>query len=199
MNKTLAIDATHSGSDFECSVLSIGDPTFRDEIREICGENVLSCYQCGECTAGCPVAFAMDIAPNQVMRMVQLGMRDEVLGSSAIWLCAGCETCRTRCPKGVGLSKVMDACRQIAVRSGVKAKEPNVLKFHEEFLKEIARNGRVHEMSLVAFYKLRSKRFFDDVLSGIQMFLKGKLGLIPSRVKRLAEVRKLFKLSATDN
>lgn len=199
MNKTLAIDATHSGSDLECSVLSIGDPTFRDEIHEICGENVLSCYQCGECTAGCPVAFAMDIAPNQVMRMVQLGMRDEVLGSSAIWLCAGCETCRTRCPKGVGLSKVMDACRQIAVRSGVKAKEPNVLKFHEEFLKEIARNGRVHEMSLVAFYKLRSKRFFDDVLSGIQMFLKGKLGLIPSRVKRLAEVRKLFKLSATDN
>jgi heterodisulfide reductase subunit C len=196
MNKTLTINATHSASGSDCSALSFGDPTFRDEIRIICGENVLSCYQCGECTAGCPVAFAMDIAPNQVMRMVQVGMRDEVLGSSAIWLCAGCETCRTRCPKGVGLSKVMDACRQIAVQSGIKAKEPNILKFHEEFLKEIARNGRVHEMSLVAFYKLRSKRFFDDMLSGTQMFLKGKLGLIPSRVKRVAEVRKLFKLSA---
>lgn len=174
-----------------CS-FSSADCDFRREIERISGENVLSCYQCGECTAGCPAAFAMDISPNQVMRMSQLGLKDEVLSSSAIWLCAGCETCATRCPRGVALSKVMDACRQLALREGKTSKEPDVVKFHEEFLKEVARNGRVHEVSLVAFYKLRTRKFLDDVLSGAQMFLKGKLGLIPKRVKGRSEVRKLF-------
>lgn len=175
------------------SMNKLTDPTFKLEIREKCGENVMSCYQCGECTAGCPAAFSMDIAPNQVMRMAQLGFRDEVLSSSAIWLCAGCETCATRCPRGVALSKVMDACRQISVDSGKAAKEANVLKFHDQFLREVKRFGRVHEITLMGMYKMRSRDFFSDVLSGIQMFLKGKLGLIPSFVKGRGEVRGLFK------
>ena len=172
---------------------SVLDPEFKRQIEEACGENVLSCYQCGECTAGCPAAFAMDIAPNQILRMAQLGMKDEVLGSSSIWMCAGCETCATRCPRGVALSKVMDACRQIAIREGIKPREPNVLSFHEEFLKEIARNGRVHEISLIALYKLRTRKFFADVFQGIQMFLKGKLGLIPHKIKGRKEVQGLFR------
>ncbi|MGB9619597.1 MAG: 4Fe-4S dicluster domain-containing protein, partial [Armatimonadota bacterium] len=166
---------------------------FKRRIEEISGENVLECYQCGECTAGCPAAFAMDIAPNQILRMAQLGLQDEVLSSSAIWLCAGCETCATRCPKGVALSKVMDACRQIAVERGIKPKEPNVLKFHEEFLKGVKRFGRCHELSLTACYKMRTRDFFSDVFAGIQMFLKGKLAILPSIIKGRQEVRKLFR------
>lgn len=169
-----------------------GGSEFKKRIVEICGEDVLQCYQCGECTAGCPAAFAMDIAPNQVLRMAQLGLKDEVLSSSAIWLCAGCETCATRCPKGVALSKVMDACRQIAIAEGVKPKEPNVLKFHEEFLRGVKMFGRTHELTLTALYKTRTRDFFSDVFQGIQMFLKGKLGLIPSLVKGRKEVKRLF-------
>lgn len=168
------------------------DPEFKREIERICGEDVLSCYQCGECTGGCPAAYCMDISPNQIMRMAQLGMRDEVLSSHAIWLCAGCETCATRCPRGVGLSKVMDACRQIAVKSGIEPKEPNVQSFHEEFLRQVEMFGRVHEISLIALYKMRTKKFFADVLQGIEMFLSGKLALIPKRIKGRGEVRKLF-------
>ena len=170
------------------------DPNFKNQIREMCGENVLSCYQCGECTAGCPAAFSMDIAPNQVIRMAQLGLKDEVLGSSSIWLCAGCETCATRCPRGVALSKVMDACRQISVKEGKVTKDQrNVLKMHEELLRQIQIFGRVHEISMIGAFKMRTGRFFDDVLAGAQMFLKGKLGLIPSRIKGRGEVKGLFK------
>ncbi len=189
----MSTDTMHPCSCSDCSAPSFGDAKLRQEIRDICGENVLSCYQCGECTGGCPAAYAMDITPNQVMRMAQLGMRGDLLNSSAIWLCAGCETCATRCPRGVALSKVMDACRQIAIRDGVKPKEANIVKFHEEFLRQVQWHGRAHEMGLVGLYKLRSRRFFDDVISGVQMFLKGKLGLIPSRVKGRAEVKRLFK------
>lgn len=172
------------------------DPTFKHSIQSICGENVLSCYQCGECTAGCPAAFSMDIAPNQVMRLAQLGFKDDVLESSAIWLCAGCETCATRCPRGVALSKVMDACRQLSVKEGkVNKEQANVLKLHEEILRQVSIFGRVHEISMTGLYKLRSRDFFSDVLAGAQMFLKGKLGLIPSRIKGRSEVKRLFKKS----
>jgi heterodisulfide reductase subunit C2 len=169
------------------------DPQFKDEIRRLCGEKVLECYQCGECTAGCPAAFAMDVTPNQVIRMAQLGMKDDVLATSAIWLCAGCETCATRCPKGVSLSRIMDACRQIAVESGTKPKELAVVQFHEEFLNEVKRNGRVHELGLVAMYKMRTRNFFADVFQGIQMFMKGKLAVVPTRIKGTKEVRGLFR------
>jgi heterodisulfide reductase subunit C2 len=168
------------------------DPQLKEKIKELCGENVMSCYQCGECTAGCPAAFAMDIAPNRVMRMAQMGLSDELLSSSAIWLCAGCETCSTRCPRGVALSKVMDACRQLSVKEG-KAAENNIVTFHKEFLNEVQRNGRVWELALMGVYKTKTRDFFSDVFQGIQMFLKGKLGLIPSRIKGREELRKLFK------
>lgn len=179
-----------------CCALSVVEAPAGSElgrrIEELCGEDVMKCYQCGECTAGCPVAFAMDIAPNQILRMAQLGLENEVLSSSSIWLCAGCETCATRCPKGVALSRVMDACRQLTVERGVRPKEPGIAKFHDQFLKEIQRFGRVHELSLTAFYKLRTRDFFSDVFTGVQMFLKGKLALIPSIIKERGDVRKLF-------
>ncbi|MGI6295175.1 MAG: 4Fe-4S dicluster domain-containing protein [Armatimonadota bacterium] len=190
MESTLSLDPKVTTS----SPSSQLDSNFKQEIQAICGENVLSCYQCGECTGGCPVAFSMDIAPNQVIRMAQAGMKDEVLSSTAIWLCAGCETCATRCPRGVALSKIMDACRQISVAEGkVNPEQKNVLKMHEEMLRQIKTFGRVHEISMIAAFKMRTGRFFDDVISGINMFLKGKLGLIPGIIKGRREVKGLFK------
>ncbi|MFQ3548632.1 MAG: 4Fe-4S dicluster domain-containing protein [Armatimonadota bacterium] len=184
-------DTKTQNSTLCCSSIPV-DPDLKKRIKELCGEDVDKCYQCGECTAGCPAGFTMEIAPNQVMRMAQVGMKDELLKSHTIWLCAGCETCATRCPRGVALSKVMDACRQICIMDGVKPAEENVVAFHEEFLKAVKRGGRVHEISLIGFYKLRSRQFFSDVFQGIQMFLKGKLGIIPSIIRGKKEVRGLF-------
>ncbi|HOO91385.1 MAG TPA: 4Fe-4S dicluster domain-containing protein, partial [Syntrophales bacterium] len=62
------------------------------------GVPIQDCFHCRKCTAGCPVAFAMEYNPNAVIKMIQMGMKDTVLGSSTIWLCASCETCVTRCP-----------------------------------------------------------------------------------------------------
>lgn len=93
---------------------------FVKKVKEISGQDLLSCNQCGKCSAGCPLAFAMDLLPNQVIRMAQLG-QEEVLQSKTIWLCASCLTCQSRCPRGVDLSRVMDAMRLIVLRSGVPA------------------------------------------------------------------------------
>lgn len=139
------------------------------------------------------MAFAMDIMPNRVMRMAQLGCEKPVLESTSIWLCAGCETCSTRCPKGVELSKVMDALRQIAVADGVRTQESGVVKFHKVFLDAIKRDGRVYEVGMLARYKLATGKFFTDMGLGMKMFAKRKLALMPSKIKGADEIRKIFK------
>ena len=170
----------------------------RERVKSLCGEDVARCYQCGECTAGCPAAFAMDIMPNQVIRLVQLGMEDAVLKSSAIWLCAGCETCSTRCPRLVQLSKIMDALRQMAVAER-KIGEPNVAKFHNVFIDAIGRHGRVHEVSMLALYKLATKDFLSDMILGMRMFFKGKLKLLPEKIKGVGEIKRIIRKSREES
>lgn len=85
---------------------------FVHQVETISGQSLLACNQCGKCSAGCPVAFSMDILPSQVIRMGQLGFED-VLETQTIWTCAACLTCVSRCPKGIDLPRVMEAMRQI--------------------------------------------------------------------------------------
>jgi heterodisulfide reductase subunit C len=86
------------------------------KVEEISGQNTFSCYQCGMCSAGCPMSEEMDLLPNQVIRLMQMGAFDELSSSSTIWLCASCYTCRARCPRGVALSRLMEAVRLIILR-----------------------------------------------------------------------------------
>ncbi len=90
------------------------------EVQAISGENLFACNQCGKCSAGCPLSFQMDMLPNQVIRLLQLGLEDS-LDSQAIWTCAACLTCVTRCPKGIDLPRIMEALRLIQMqRSGAR-------------------------------------------------------------------------------
>jgi len=98
---------------------------FVKKVSEISGQNLNLCYQCGKCSAGCPMCFAMDILPNQVIRLVQLGMEEDVANSKTIWLCASCLTCGARCPKGVDLSRVMEAIRLLTLRKNKNYVEPS--------------------------------------------------------------------------
>jgi len=89
---------------------------FVAKIEELSGQKILACYQCGKCSAGCPAVSEMDILPNQVIRYVQLGFKDELLKSKSFWVCASCLTCNARCPKGIKIAEVMEAVRQISLR-----------------------------------------------------------------------------------
>lgn len=93
----------------------IKDP-FIAKVEELSGQNLLACYQCGKCSAGCPAVSQMDILPNQIIRYAQLGLKDELLKSKSIWICASCFTCNARCPKGINIAEVIEALRQILLR-----------------------------------------------------------------------------------
>ncbi len=88
---------------------------FVQEVESNSGQSLLACYQCGKCSAGCPVAFSMDVLPSQVIRMAQLGL-EEVLDTQTIWTCAACLTCVARCPKEIDLPRIMEALRIIKLR-----------------------------------------------------------------------------------
>lgn len=92
---------------------------FVKKVEEISGQTLPSCYQCGKCSAGCPMSFAMDLLPNQVIRMVQLGLEEDIANSKSIWICATCLTCSVRCPRGVDLAKIMEALRLITLRKNI--------------------------------------------------------------------------------
>ena len=160
------------------------------------GVQLSHCYQCGKCAAGCPVAADMDLPPCQVFRLLQLGfpaLEEKVLSSEAIWLCLGCETCSTRCPQEVQIPQVMDYLHGEALRLGLAhPRSRDILAFHRAFLDSVQYTGRLYEVGLVADYKVRSRHFLKDVLLAPKLYLRGKLGLLPHRIRDLRGMKRLF-------
>jgi heterodisulfide reductase subunit C len=170
----------------------VAQDTFLEDIALAADTPLERCMQCGKCSAGCPVGFAMDRLPNQVVHLVQLGLVESALDTEAIWLCASCETCTTRCPMEIDLAAVMDALRQKARQVKGRRAGGRVGVFHDAFLDSVKRYGRAHELGMVAMLKLKTRDFFSDLGLGMKMFMKGKFRLLPQRVKAIRQVRGTF-------
>jgi heterodisulfide reductase subunit C len=138
----------------------------------------------------------MDLAPNQVMRLAQVGdeaAADELLRSETIWLCAGCLTCTARCPNELDPAAVMDVLREMAYERGtVPATRKRILAFHKAFLAVVEKTGRMSEVPLTALYKLASGDLVSDLGLAPRMLVRGKLPLLPKRIRGRREVKRLF-------
>jgi heterodisulfide reductase subunit C len=134
----------------------------------------------------------MEYTPAQILRLVQLGQKDAVLHSSAIWLCIGCETCGTRCPNEIHAGAVIDALRHVAIAEGVAPAERTVFKLHQAFLDSIRTWGRLHELTMLMQYKLTSRDLLSDLDMGLDMLLSGKIHPLPKRIKGMDEIKALF-------
>jgi heterodisulfide reductase subunit C len=97
------------------------DPKFKYELSRMHGgEKLLRCFQCGTCTSDCPVArFSDTYRPRTLIHMAQLGLRERVLNSDTLWLCAACFTCTDRCPQGVEVASVIRVLRNLAAEKGI--------------------------------------------------------------------------------
>jgi len=163
-----------------------------ESLEERTGQKVRDCYQCKKCSAGCPVAFAMDLVPHEVMKMVQYGQEQRLLKCSTIWLCASCETCSTRCPNEIDIAGVMDGLRQMALEKGVAPAESDVVLFHRSFLNGIRLTGKTNEPVLMGPYKLLSRNLFDDMGLAAVMVFKRKLKIIPRLTRDRKAISRIF-------
>ncbi|MEJ2716328.1 MAG: 4Fe-4S dicluster domain-containing protein [Deltaproteobacteria bacterium] len=173
------------------------DGSFLADVERGSGVPVSACYHCEKCTSGCPVSYAMDLPPNLLIRHIQLGQRARVLASETIWVCASCITCSTRCPNDIDLAHVMDTLRRMAMKEG-SVSLPRVQAFHAAFMKAIRSHGRVHELEMIARYKLKTRSFLEDMDLGREMFTRGRLRLIPERIRGRKEVRRVLDRSPSD-
>lgn len=156
-----------------------------------CGENVYLCYQCNKCTAGCPVAEHFDLAPHQILRAAQFGQQELILNSKTIWLCAACETCATRCPQGIDITRIIDVFKIMARQQKVHPKVQAVPFFYTAALHSIRPFGRMYELGLMGELYLRLLLAGEldlhqlaqyDLPLAWRMFRAGKLRLLPSLV-----------------
>ncbi len=162
---------------------------------------VAACYQCKKCSAGCPLTFAMDLLPDQVIRYALLGQEEKLLGSRTIWVCSSCETCTTRCPNGIDIAGVMDWLKEEALKQGKSVPQPEVAAFHRFFLENVRDGGgRVAEARLVrrfTLFKLRRRVDVGELIAnlklGAKLLKRGRLRLAgPRALKDRGQIEKIF-------
>jgi len=119
-------------------VITSENVAFLKKISELSDQVITRCDQCGTCSGSCPMVEEMDITPAQIMRMVQLGQK-EVMDTKAMWICASCFACTVRCPRGLDVSKVAEALRQVKLRQAIDYIDVNGIPDEEmERLPQIA-------------------------------------------------------------
>lgn len=173
-------------------MIASADPTLRNLVNLQSHQNINTCFICNKCTAGCPVAYAMEYGPHRILQMVRLGMKDTVLKSADIWLCACCETCGARCPNNVDIAHVMDVLRRLAIAEKVQNDASDIASFHQLFLGIVKTFGRMHEASLMLLFKFRTGNLLGDLVPGVQLIAKGKIPILPDRIKGASQVHTLL-------
>lgn len=172
------------------------DLAFRDHILKTHGgEKIPTCIQCGICAGSCPVSHEMDYTPREMVRMIQLGLKDEVLRSNTIWICTTCFSCSVRCPRGIRPTELMETLKPMAIAEGIRNDNA---RFDIVFSDVIKKTGRASEFLLISKYSVSSmnriKESIKQVPFGLSLIKKGKLPLSVDKMDDTGELETIFKL-----
>ena len=165
---------------------------FVRKVESLSGSSVRRCFQCGKCSAGCPMRSFMEHPPNRIVRLLQLGQYERVLAGRSIWYCASCETCTSRCPNRVDLAAIMDALRKLSWDAQGPSKESYVQLANKLFLENIRTYGRQYEMRLAAAFNLKSGQFLKDLMLGPKLLSRGKLKMFHQKNKNIGAIERIF-------
>ena len=160
-------------------------------IAEEAGVDFKDCYQCGKCTAGCPLSSMMDLMPREVIRYLQLGAADKVLSARTPWICAQCEVCSTRCPQNVDICSTMRAVR-LASKNAGKRPVPEADIFDDAFIANVKKHGISNEQYLAASYNIKSGHFMQDMGNATRMLKRKMVGMAVHNSEGRAEVAALI-------
>jgi heterodisulfide reductase subunit C len=168
------------------------------EVMERSGQNLLACYQCRRCAAGCPVGEETGVTPDRLVRMVILGDRDQALDNLLVWQCVACYTCGTRCPNNIQTARITETLKQMSKEAHLEPLKPRVADFHSSFMKAAEHLGRFNEIEGMGIYE--AKTAIRDLKKGDvkavvgEMTNQAKLGMAMTKKKRMH-----FKLDKVKN
>lgn len=173
---------------------------FLDEIYALPGgDKVKECIQCGTCSGSCPASYRMEHTPRQIFSMIRAGMREAVLTSDTVWLCASCYTCPVRCPKEIKIADVFYAIKRMAVREG-KAGKHKAAALSTSFMSEVNARGRNSEVRLLIRYFLKADfwGWIKQLPIGWKLITHGRLPLKAQKIKGMKQVRSIIRSVRTD-
>jgi heterodisulfide reductase subunit C len=168
---------------------------FLEEVAKIPGAGRLNrCIQCGTCTASCPVSYAMDLTPRQVIGMCRAGAIEELLESRTIWICASCYQCTMRCPADIQITELLYAFKRLAIERGIFPDKFPVHVFAETFTEMIRRYGRNYEAGLLVRYFLRTRPtgMLKQRKAGIALWRRKRLKARPDTIAGIEDLRRII-------
>jgi heterodisulfide reductase subunit C len=158
-------------------------------------EKIKSCIQCGTCTGSCPVSYAMDISPREVIALFRAGDIDALLNSKAIWVCASCYACQTRCPALIKVTDIIYALKRLAIEKEIYPPKFPVHTLSETFVGVMNRYGRLHEPIFMVSYLMRTNPFklFSLMPLSLRMAKKKRIAYVPGKIKGINGLKKIIK------
>jgi len=158
------------------------------------GYKIKRCLQCGTCTGTCPVSYAMDITPREVVALFRAGHIQEVLQSRTIWLCASCYSCTVRCPAGIKVTDTIYGLKRLAMNKEIYPKRFSVHSLSKAFTKNVYKYGRNYELGLAVRYFSSTNivKLFSNTKFGLSMLRRGRLAITPSKIKRIKDIQAII-------
>jgi heterodisulfide reductase subunit C len=183
--------------------------SFADEVMVKSGQNLLSCYQCRRCAAGCPVGDESGVTPDRLIRMILLGEREEAIKNLLVWRCVACYTCGTRCPNNIHTARITESLKQMSKKGHLEPLIPKVYSFHHAFITSAGHFGRLNELEFMGLFEMDNakrekqrggwKAVIDELKSqakiGMAMMKNRRMHFKFEKVKGLNEVKRLYEKS----
>jgi heterodisulfide reductase subunit C len=165
------------------------DEQFKQEVLRLAGAEVLTCIQCGTCSASCPTAHLMNPSIRMLVKLCLEGKKEEALHNDTLWLCTSCLLCTVRCPRSIRPKAVVSALKDIAEREGIESKDAS---YEELFLKQIRDYGRIAELPLTGeFLLVFPQGAVQSMQMGLELLPRGKIGLEIEKIKGRDEVKRI--------
>ncbi len=174
-------------------------PSFSKEIANLLyateGNPINTCIQCGTCAGTCPAVEFMDYTPRKLIGMIGADLREEVMSSNTFWSCASCYHCTVRCPAGIDIADLMYGLKRYSMWKDQYQEGLIGPAFSESFIKIIMRTGRTFEPILAPSYifKFGARDMFQEAMTATSLMFKGRLPLLPKRIKRIDNFRQVVK------
>lgn len=171
--------------------------SFLEQVHIIpAGERINRCIQCGTCTGSCPVSYAMDISPRELIALFRAGEMETIMKSRTIWICASCYACTTRCPSGIKITDIIYALKRTAMEKKYQSQQAQQVQILANlFIQNLMSYGRLHEGTLIRKYYVKTniKKLFGLIPLGRKMFQKKRIAILPKKIKAYASLSRIIK------